>query len=257
MAGDDIVPSPVGGRSARSVSNATATRVGDFVAERKAEKDKAFSSVLSWVGRLFAGGALLFIPVRALSFFYPDWVIIHLSSVVYLAWGASMVLLSTLPLDTFDVDATVDSLPAARRMTTVALGVIFTSKALAFPYVPGGVGVCVCLVKFVWEELEIGCCARSQQVGRGGCGHRPRLTTIFCIYYVVLASGLHNIAQIALMAPCSASAADSNSTANATNTTTASPMCLFGYVCVCVRVCVLGEGGGVARAAQTAAGVCV
>ena len=221
---------------------ATVNRVGDFVAERKAAKDKAFSHVLSRSGWILAGGTLWYIPVVALSVIevLPAWMILYLEYPGYLAWAVSLILLSALPLDTFDIDATLDSLPAVRRITTIGFFVIFSAKAIAFPYVPGAAGACVCLVKFVWEELDIGCCARSRQstttttttnagVPAGRCGGgRPRISAIFCIYWTVLGSGLNNGTKCVFNAPCHASVA-LNSTANTTNTTTASPpMCSFG-----------------------------
>ena len=221
---------------------ATVNRVGDFVAERKAAKDKAFSHVLSRAGWILAGGTLWYIPVIALSVIevLPAWMILYLEFPTYLSWAVSLILLSTLPLDTFDVDASVDSLPAVRRIATIGFFVIFSADAIAFPYIPGALGACVCLVKFVWEELDIGCCARSRQstttnagvpsgVPSGRCGGgRPRISAIFCIYWAVLGSGLTRGTQCVFNAPCHAGAAALKSTDNTTNTTTASRMCSFG-----------------------------
>ena len=220
---------------------ATVNRVSDFVAERKAEKDKAFSYVLSRSGWIFAGATLVYIPVTALTIFefLPAGIGLYLASAVFLMWGVSLILLSTLPLDTFDFDATVDSLPAVRRMATIGFLALFSTRALSFPYIPGGLGACVCLVKFVWEELDIGCCAPRVLRRQDTCtttsasrcgGGRPRITTVFCIYYAVLATGFHDIAQYVFdVAPCHAGAAASNYTTNTTtNTTTASRMCSFG-----------------------------
>ena len=193
---------------------------------------------------------LRYIPVTALSVFevLPAWILLYLAVPVYLAWAVSLILLSMLTLDTFDFDAMLDSLPAVRRMATIGFFVLFCQKALSFPHIPGGIGMCVCVVKFVWEELDIGrprwprraaAAARQKDTttsaGRpaGRCGGgRPRITTVFCIYYVVLANGFHDSAHYAFdAAPChAAGAAIRNSTANTTNT-----MCSFGYVDVTVR----------------------
>ena len=53
-------PTPFSRNESRGGS-ATVSRVGAFVAERKAEKEKAFSRVLSAGGRLFAGGSLWYV----------------------------------------------------------------------------------------------------------------------------------------------------------------------------------------------------
>ena len=270
-AGDGAIPTPLS-RNENSSGNATASRVGDFVAQRNAEKDKAFSYVLSWAGRLFAGGTLWYMLLLALYSFgvIPEWILACMLIPPGLAWAAACILLSTLPVDTWDFDATLDSLPAVRRMFTIGAFVLFGQRALAFPYIPGGLGACACLVKFVWDELDSGCCARRPKdttISSGCCGGgRPRITTIFCICWVVLGGlhdGAHNVFE---EVPCHAGGgavrnSTAQATANTTNTTTA--MCPFAYVffvtcalnathgcvsgrwaCVCVRFPCAWEGEG-------------
>jgi hypothetical protein len=67
-AGDGAIPTPLS-RNESSGGIATASRVGafvhDFVAQRNAGKDQAFSYVLAWAGRLFAGGMLWYMAILA------------------------------------------------------------------------------------------------------------------------------------------------------------------------------------------------
>ena len=76
-AADGAIPTPLS-RNESSGGIATASRVGDFVAQRNAEKDQAFSYVLAWAGRIFAGGTLWYMAILALLTFevIPTWITI-------------------------------------------------------------------------------------------------------------------------------------------------------------------------------------
>ena len=81
--------------------------------------------------------------------------------------GRSVYLIEQgLPVDTWDFDATLDALPAVRRMCTIGLFVVFGLRVLDFPYIPGGLGACACLVKFVLDEIESGAAPAARRTQR-------------------------------------------------------------------------------------------
>ena len=221
-----------------------AGQVREILKARDAERDNIFSGVMALVGYLDAAGAVVCFIALALSFFKmigsPELGIqYYILAVGYFIVESGVVLMSTLPPETFDFDLALDDRRGARRAFTIGVLLLSAMQGLNFPHI-SGLGALGLLVKLVWDESVAGCCrsgARETQHATGfrddqgrrvhnpidaGCGarFRPRLTDMvsLCLFGLY---GLHYGGMYVFStALCHAMAANTSTSNNANWTTT-------------------------------------
>ena len=147
-----------------------ASRVGDFLAERQAQKERVFNAVFARAGYLASVGGVLFTVVFILAIIFPvledcpKYSIFGravLSMLAYAFIGVGTVLMTTLSPDTFDLDKAFDVRPAPRRTSNVLAIVLCAFQASVFPVAPLALSTVAFIVKLAWDEWTIGCCGRA------------------------------------------------------------------------------------------------
>ena len=222
-----------------------AGQVGEILKARNAERDNVFSGVLALVGYIVGAGAIVAIVgtiERALGAFDPELGIgLYLSAAAYCIVQSGIVLMSTLPPETFDFDIALDDRRGARRTFTIGVMLLTGSQGVSFPHALGLSSLCF-LAQLIWDESVAGCCRcgvrekqhesaggaggfRDEQGRRvhnptdAGCGarFRPRLSDTFTLCFYII-NDLHFGVTFAFSTGlCHASAQGSN---EATNTST-------------------------------------
>jgi hypothetical protein len=102
--------------------------------------------------------------------------------------GGCTDLMTALPSSAFDLDATLDSHPLARRTALAVFTVMYGASGLStYPHV-ACLSALIFLVKMIWDELTVGCCgwwSGSSSQARGGAAPRLRFTDAFAVTFVI------------------------------------------------------------------------
>ena len=193
-----------------------AGQVGEILKARNAERDNIFGGVLALAGYLASAGVVVVAAALALETFRmlgSSELGIHyyMLAVAYFIMEIGIVLMSTLPPETFDFDIAMDDRRGARRALTIVFVLLSGIIGTGFPHA-SGLGALGFLVKLIWDESVAGCCrcsAREKQHGAtgfhdeqgrrvhnpttdAGCGaqFRPRLSDMICLGFYGI-NGLH------------------------------------------------------------------
>ena len=200
---------------------------------RNAERDSVFSGVMALVVYIaLTAAAVMSIGFAVNSFGGLDpelGVVFYFFAVSFCLFEIAIVLVSTLPPESFDFDLALDDRRGVRRAFLIAAMLITGLLGTDFPHVTmlGALGF---LIKLIWDESVAGCCrcgARKKQheaageatgfhdeQGRrvhnptdAGCGarFRPRLSDTICLCYFGTL-GLHMCVQMVLTGLCHAAA---------------------------------------------------
>jgi hypothetical protein len=185
-----------------------AEQVGEILKARNAERDNIFSGVIALVGYLVAAGVVVIVIVLALDTFGmlgpPELGSeYYLLAVAYFIVESGLVLMSTLPPETFDFDLALDDRRGARRAMTIGIMLLLGTQGLSFPHV-AWLGAFGTLVKLIWDESVAGCCrCGTREIQHGAFGFhdeqgrrvhnptdagcnarfRPRLTDTLCLCF--------------------------------------------------------------------------
>ena len=155
-----------------------AGQVREILKARNAERDNIFSGVMALAGYLASAGAVVILTALALQFLgvFAVAAQYYLLAVGYCISESGIVLGSTLPPETFDLDIALDDRRGARRALTIVVLLMTGLQGLSFPHV-SGLGALGSLVKLILDESVAGCC-------RCGARFRPRLTdTLSLCFY--------------------------------------------------------------------------
>ena len=100
--------------------------------------------------------------------------------------GGCTDLMAALPFYAFDLDATLDSHPLARRTALAVFTVMYASGLNTYPHV-ACLSALMFLVKMIWDELTVGCCggSGSSSQARGGATPRLRFTDMFAVTFFI------------------------------------------------------------------------
>ena len=147
-----------------------AGQVGEIMKARNAERDNIFSGVLALAGYLDSAGVVVVTAALAFATFRmlgpPELgVFYYLFAVGYFIAESGIVLMSTLPPETFDFDLALDDRRGARRAITIGFMLLNGMQGLSFPHI-SGLGSLGFLVKLVWDESVAGFCQRGARVRR-------------------------------------------------------------------------------------------
>ena len=219
--------------------------MGDILKARNAERDSVFGGVMALAGYLLTVSlvvGILSVVLGSLGMLGPPELGVgsYIGAVVCSIAVSGVVLMSTLPPETFDFDIALDDRRGARRGVTIGVMLLCGSVGTGsrgFPHVTW-LGALALLIKLIWDESVAGCCrcgARKKQheaageatgfhdeQGRrvhnptdAGCGarFRPRFTDIFCLCYYGIVY-LHEGARSVFIGLCHAAAQGPSVTAN-------------------------------------------
>ena len=141
---------------------------------RNAERDSVFSGVMALVVYIaLTAAAVMSIGFAVNSFGGLDpelGVVFYFFAVSFCLFEIAIVLVSTLPPESFDFDLALDDRRGVRRAFLIAAMLITGLLGTDFPHVTmlGALGF---LIKLIWDESVAGCCgARKKQHEAGPPG---------------------------------------------------------------------------------------
>ena len=207
-----------------------AGQVGEILKARKTERDNIFNGVLAVAGYIATAGIVVIavaLAVDTLGMFEVGLgMLYYVLAAGYCIGESGVVLMTTLPPETFNFNIALDDRRGARRAMTIVLMLLTGMQGMGFPHI-SGLGSLGFLVKLIWDESVAGCCrcgAHKKQHGvtgfhdeqgrrvhnptDAGCGarFRPRLTDMMCLCFMGV-QGLHYGGKyIFFFGPCHAAA---------------------------------------------------